>query len=83
MLKSKLYMMEQKKRDDHIAKMYGEKGDIAWGNQIRSYVLQPYQMVKDHRTDYQTGDVSAILDGEIDGFIDSYLHYRAKEQNKS
>ncbi len=83
MLKSKLYMLEQKKRDDQIAKMYGEKGEIAWGNQIRSYVLQPYQLVKDHRTDYQTGDVASILDGEIDGFIDSYLHYRAKEQNKN
>jgi peptide chain release factor 2 len=78
MLQAKLYMLEQQKRDAEIAKLYGQKGEIAWGNQIRSYVLQPYQMVKDHRTDYQTGNVDAVLDGEIDGFIESYLRYRAK-----
>jgi peptide chain release factor 2 len=78
MLQAKLYMLEQQKRDAEIAKLYGQKGEIAWGNQIRSYVLQPYQMVKDHRTDYQTGNVDAVLDGEIDGFIESYLRHRAK-----
>ena len=78
MLQAKLYMMEQQKRDAELAKLYGQKGEIAWGNQIRSYVLQPYQMVKDHRTDYQTGNVDAVLDGEIDGFIESYLRHRAK-----
>ncbi len=82
MLKSKLYMLEQKKRDDHIAKLYGDKGEIAWGNQIRSYVMQPYQMVKDHRTDFQVGNVAAVLDGGLDGFIDSYLRLRAKERQK-
>jgi peptide chain release factor 2 len=82
MLKSKLYMLEQKKRDSELAKLYGDKGEIAWGNQIRSYVLQPYQMVKDHRTDYQTGDVEAVLDGDIDGFIESYLRYRVRDKNK-
>ncbi len=81
-LKAKLYMLEQQKRDDQTAKMYGEKGEIAWGNQIRSYVLQPYQMVKDHRTDCQTGNVDAVLDGELDEFIESYLRYRAKEKIK-
>jgi len=80
MLKAKLYMLEKQKRDAHIAKLYGDKGEIAWGSQIRSYVLQPYQLVKDHRTDFQTGNVEAILDGEIDGFIESYLRYRAKSR---
>ena len=77
-LQAKLYMLEQQKRDAELAKLYGQKGEIAWGNQIRSYVLQPYQMVKDHRTDYQTGNVDAVLDGDIEGFIESYLRYRAK-----
>ena len=78
MLKARLYMLEQQKRDDELAKLYSEKGEIAWGNQIRSYVLQPYQMVKDHRTDFQTGNVDAVLDGDLDGFIESYLRHRAK-----
>ncbi len=78
MLKAKLYMLEQQKRDAEIAKLYGQKGEIAWGNQIRSYVLQPYQMVKDHRTDFQRGNVEAVLDGDIEGFIESYLRHRAK-----
>jgi peptide chain release factor 2 len=82
-LKARLFMLEQQKRDDQIAKLYGDKGEIAWGSQIRSYVLQPYQMVKDHRTDYQTGNVDAVLDGQLDGFIESYLRYRAKaRENK-
>ena len=80
MLKSKLYMLEQQKRDEKIAKLYGDKGEIAWGNQIRSYVLQPYQMVKDHRTDYQTGNVEAVLNGDIEGFIESFLRHRAKNK---
>ncbi|MBN2137488.1 MAG: peptide chain release factor 2 [Sedimentisphaerales bacterium] len=77
-LKSRIYMLEQQKRDAEVAKLYGEKGEIAWGSQIRSYVLQPYQMVKDHRTDHQTGNVDAVLDGDIDGFVESYLRHRAK-----
>jgi peptide chain release factor 2 len=80
-LKARLYMREQQKRDAQIAKLYGEKGEIAWGNQIRSYVLQPYQMVKDHRTDYQTGNVTAVLDGQIEEFIDSYLRFRARDRS--
>lgn len=82
MLKSKLYMLEQKKRDAELAKLYGEKGEIAWGNQIRSYVLQPYQMVKDHRTNLQTGNVDAVLNGDLDGFIESYLRYKVKNKSK-
>jgi peptide chain release factor 2 len=82
MLKSKLYMLEQQKRDAEVAKLYSNKGQIAWGSQIRSYVLQPYQMIKDHRTDYQVGQVDAVLDGEIEDFIESYLRYRAGKKHK-
>jgi len=78
-LKSRLYMLEQKKRDAEIAKLYGNKGEIAWGSQIRSYVMQPYQMVKDHRTECQTGNVAAVMDGNIEAFIESYLRERAKK----
>jgi peptide chain release factor 2 len=82
MLKARLYMLEQQKRDAHLAKLYSEKGEIAWGYQIRSYVLQPYQMVKDHRTGLQTGNVQAVLDGELDEFIETYLQHRTKENKK-
>ena len=82
MLRSRLYMLEQQKRDAEIAKLYSNKGEIAWGNQIRSYVMQPYQMVKDHRTDEQTGNVGAVLDGQIEKFIESYLRHRSKKANK-
>ena len=80
-LKARLYMREQQKRDAEVAKLYGDKGEIAWGNQIRSYVMQPYQMVKDHRTKFQTGNVEAVLNGELDGFIESYLRHRAKKKS--
>jgi peptide chain release factor 2 len=83
MLQAKLYMLEQQKRDAELARLYSDKGEIAWGNQIRSYVLQPYQMVKDHRTKFQTGNVGAVLDGELDGFIESYLRHRAKGTGKA
>ncbi len=81
-LKSRLYMLEQQKRDAEVAKLYGDKGEIAWGNQIRSYVMQPYQMVKDHRTDHQTGNVDAVMDGDLDAFIESFLRHRAKNKKK-
>jgi peptide chain release factor 2 len=80
-LKARLYMLEQHKRQAELTKLYSSKGEIAWGNQIRSYVLQPYQMVKDHRTDFQTPNVTAVLDGELDGFIESYLRHKAKSKN--
>ncbi len=80
MLKARLYMLEQQKRDAELAKLYGEKGEIAWGNQIRSYVMQPYQMVKDHRTGFQVGNVEAVLNGELNSFIESYLRHRTKNK---
>jgi len=80
MLKARLYMLEQQKRDAELSKLYGDKGEIAWGNQIRSYVLQPYQMVKDHRTNFQVSNVEAVLDGKLDEFIESYLRHRTKNK---
>ena len=80
LLKAKLERLEQQKRDAELAKIYGEKGEIAWGNQIRSYVLQPYQMVKDHRTDFQVGNPTSVLDGDIYDFIAAYLRHRAGKQ---
>ena len=73
LLKAKLIAVEEAKRDSEMAALYGEKGEIAWGNQIRSYVLNPYQMVKDHRTMYEEGNVQSVLDGAIDEFIEAYL----------
>lgn len=73
MLQAKLYEWEQDQKRKEMEKFYGDKGDIAWGRQIRSYVMQPYTMVKDHRTDTQTSNVDAVLDGDLDAFIEAYL----------
>lgn len=73
MLKAKLYQLEADKKRAEVDRQYGEKGDIAWGNQIRSYVFQPYQMVKDLRTGVQTSDIQAVMDGDIDSFIEGKL----------
>jgi peptide chain release factor 2 len=81
MLKAKLYEIEQDKKRAEIERQYGEKGDVAWGSQIRSYVFQPYQMVKDHRTGAETSNVQAVMDGEIDLFIQAKL--RGQEVAKS
>ncbi|MHB1253622.1 MAG: peptide chain release factor 2 [Candidatus Humimicrobiaceae bacterium] len=72
-LKSRLFEMELKKKMDELDNIRGEKKDIAWGSQIRSYVLQPYQMIKDHRTNTEVGDVNSVLNGEIDIFIKAFL----------
>ena len=73
MLKAKLYQLEQDKKRAELDRQYGEKGDIAWGNQIRSYIFQPYQMVKDHRTGVETSNVQAVIDGDIDAFMEGKL----------
>jgi peptide chain release factor 2 len=76
-LKSRLAELEQEKREAELAKERGAAQDIGFGSQIRSYVLQPYQMVKDHRTDYEMGDAQGVLDGKLDGFIHAYLLAKA------
>jgi peptide chain release factor 2 len=72
-LKARLYQLEQDKKAAEIKKMHDNKKDIAWGSQIRSYTLQPYRLIKDHRTGFESGNVDAVLDGDIGGFIKSYL----------
>ena len=73
MLKAKLYQLELDKKSAEIERQYGEKGDIAWGSQIRSYVFQPYQMIKDHRTGVETSNIQGVMDGGIDAFIHGKL----------
>ena len=75
MLKSKLLELEIKKKEEEMKKIQGEQSDIGWGNQIRSYVFQPYALVKDHRTNTEVGNVKAVMDGDIDDFINSYLRW--------
>lgn len=72
-LRSRLFRLQQQKKEEEIKKIRGEKVDIAWGSQIRSYVLEPYQLVKDLRTGIETSDVKSVLDGDIDIFIEGYL----------
>jgi len=81
MLKAKLVRLEDEKRADEASSRYDEKGDIAWGNQIRSYVLHPYQMVKDHRTKHETGNVEAVLDGKITDFMEASLREDMGEES--
>ena len=77
MLKAKLYIMKQEENAAKAAGIRGEVTDIGWGNQIRSYVMQPYTMVKDHRTNEETGNVNSVLDGGIDIFINAYLKWNS------
>jgi len=72
-LKSRLYEMEIRKKKEEAAAFSEEKKEIGWGSQIRSYVLHPYRMIKDHRTGYEVGNTDAVLDGDLDGFIEAYL----------
>lgn len=80
-LKARLFELEQRKKEAEFNAIVGEKKDIAWGSQIRSYVFQPYQMVKDHRTGYEVGNVASVMDGDLDGFIEAYLKKKLTKGN--
>jgi peptide chain release factor 2 len=82
LLKSRLYKIEEQKRLAEVEKQYDEKGEVSWGSQIRNYVLQPYTLAKDVRTDVQTPAVNNVLDGDLDEFIQAYLRQKAQKQHK-
>ncbi|MFH0779169.1 MAG: peptide chain release factor 2 [Candidatus Eisenbacteria bacterium] len=75
-LRARLYVHHQEEKRKKLDKLHGDKKEIAWGSQIRSYVFQPYTLVKDHRTEHETSDVARVLDGEIDEFVDAYLRWK-------
>jgi peptide chain release factor 2 len=79
MLRSKLLELQERRRREEIAREKGEAQDVNFGSQIRSYVLHPYSMVKDHRTGHEVGDVARVLDGDLDGFARAYLHQMARD----
>ena len=83
MLKARLAEQARLEREEHLEEIRGEKGEAAWGRQVRSYVLQPYQMVKDLRTDHEVGNVQGVLDGDLAGFVDAYLRWRRSEHETS
>jgi len=83
LLKAKIIKLREAERDAEMSSLYGEKGEIAWGNQIRSYVMQPYQMVKDHRTSVEKGNIAAVLDGDLDDFIHAYLRKTGAEKSRA
>jgi len=82
LLKSKLIQLEEDKKRSEMERLYGEKGEIGWGNQIRSYVFQPYQMVKDLRTGYTVGDIRDVMDGNLDGFIEAKLRGKTADSTE-
>jgi len=82
LLKAKMYAVEMQKRKAEIEKTYDEKGEVSFGRQIRNYTLQPYTLVKDTRTGHESGQVQAILDGDIDDFIQAYLRMKAEQKHK-
>lgn len=82
LLKAKLYQVEQQKRKAEVEKTYDEKGEVSFGRQIRNYTMQPYTLVKDTRTACESGQIQAVLDGEIDEFIQSYLRMKALQKHK-
>ena len=79
MLRAKLYEYEKAKQDALVNDIAGDYQNIEWGSQIRSYVFQPYTMVKDHRTSYETGNIQAVMDGDLMGFVEAYLRSQQKK----
>ncbi|MBW1873423.1 MAG: PCRF domain-containing protein, partial [Deltaproteobacteria bacterium] len=79
-LKSQMFDLERRRQEAELAVLKGEDVDAGWGNQIRSYVLHPYKMVKDHRTNFETGKTQAVLDGDLDSFMEAYLRHRVGDQ---
>ena len=79
-LKSQLFDLERRRQEEEVAALKGEDVDAGWGNQIRSYVLQPYKMVKDHRTNFEMGNTQAVLDGQLDGFMEAFLRQNVGDQ---
>jgi peptide chain release factor 2 len=82
-LKSRLFELARREKVQEIEALRGERKDIGWGSQIRSYVFQPYQMVKDHRTDVETGNIQAVMDGDIDMFIEEALRWKKQQESKN
>jgi peptide chain release factor 2 len=82
LLRAKLYDMEQKKKEAEMMQARSGQQDVAWGSQIRSYVLCPYQLIKDHRTNFETGNVDRVLDGELDAFIESFLKWELERRRR-
>jgi peptide chain release factor 2 len=80
LLAAKLAERQRREQLEHLDEIRGEQGEAAWGRQIRSYVLQPYQLVKDLRTDLEVGNVQGVLDGDLDPFVDAYLHWRREQE---
>ncbi|RLC54236.1 MAG: peptide chain release factor 2 [Candidatus Cloacimonadota bacterium] len=79
-LKSRLYQQREEEREKERKKLENAKTEIGWGNQIRSYVFHPYQMVKDHRTNFETGNISSVMDGDLNDFMNAYLKFRAEQK---
>ena len=82
MLKSKLLELKEKEQKDKIEDLKGVQKDIAWGSQIRSYVFCPYTLVKDHRTNFEVGNVEAVMNGDLNGFMESYLKFLAQTKEQ-
>jgi peptide chain release factor 2 len=83
MLRAKLYDIEVKRQESELNALREGQQDVAWGSQIRSYVLHPYQMIKDHRTGAETGNVVRVLDGELDLFVESYLKWNLERKSRA
>ena len=75
LLRAKLFQLAEEERQKELAAIKGEQLEIGWGSQIRSYVFHPYSMVKDHRTDYEVGNTQAVMDGDLNGFMEAYLRW--------